>query len=212
MSVKAQRSLRWVIISFLCHVFVPCLIRRKKNIFLSFSCRFFRFFQSIFRDLTFRRNELLWRNFEKDFQSGFFSIFEFMKMLEFVASVEEIGFFWFVNKKCSYNFRVNNCGDNSDEDACRLNPCTRYGHCSQRCMWDGDVDNFTCLCDTGYRNVLHGKNRTCLADGPPAFLLVAEQNQLRSLDPYHSMRLYILPNVWFIYHVIKWSVDCLIVD
>jgi hypothetical protein len=73
----------------------------------------------------------------------------------------------------------------SDEDACRLNPCTRYGHCSQRCQWDGDVDNYTCVCDTGYRNALHGKNRTCIADGSPAFLLVAEQNQLRSLDPYH---------------------------
>lgn len=80
---------------------------------------------------------------------------------------------------------VNDCGDNSDEDACRLNACIHHGRCSQRCIWDDELDNYTCVCDAGYRLMQHGKNKTCTADGSSAYLLIAEQNQLRSLDPYH---------------------------
>lgn len=74
-----------------------------------------------------------------------------------------------------------------DEQSCNVNPCERYGYCSQRCTWDGDTERFTCTCDSDYRLEQHGRNslKSCVAAGAAATLLVAEQNQLRSLDPYH---------------------------
>ncbi|XP_055345561.1 prolow-density lipoprotein receptor-related protein 1-like [Paramacrobiotus metropolitanus] len=82
---------------------------------------------------------------------------------------------------------VDNCGDGSDEEACpdQENPCDRHGLCSQRCAWDNNGDSFNCICDGGYRMLMHGRNKTCVAEGAAAYLLVSEHSQLTRLDPYH---------------------------
>ncbi|XP_047119261.1 low-density lipoprotein receptor-related protein 1 [Schistocerca piceifrons] len=80
---------------------------------------------------------------------------------------------------------MNDCGDNSDERGCDEPPCT-FGTCSQMCV-EKKSGNYSCHCAAGYTmatgNPLE-KNRTCLAEGGPPTLIVANDAELRLLNAY----------------------------
>ena len=95
-----------------------------------------------------------------------------------------------------------NCGDNSDEFNCDLPPCN-FGACSQECLVKHHhLTNFTgkvssvnskristsasCFCADGY--VLEAK-KVCKSIGQNASLLLANENILRTINPYayHKM-------------------------
>lgn len=77
------------------------------------------------------------------------------------------------------------CRDGSDEQDCGGNACAQFGVCSQRCEFS-KTGHPKCFCDDGYRADFFLINQ-CRAEGPPAKLLVAVNNQIRSVSPFTSL-------------------------
>ncbi|XP_069676734.1 low-density lipoprotein receptor-related protein 1 isoform X1 [Periplaneta americana] len=78
----------------------------------------------------------------------------------------------------------NDCGDNSDEEGCIQPPC-HFGACSQICV-EKKGGNFACHCAPGFIGEGTSRNKTCLAKGKPAHLMVAGETDLRDLNPYKA--------------------------
>ncbi|CAH1788845.1 unnamed protein product [Owenia fusiformis] len=87
--------------------------------------------------------------------------------------------------KCSEGFRL--IRDNQyDVDHCvDIDECQEYGRCSQRCH--NKQPGYTCLCDKGYLSVHNimgstQKRKHCKASGPPPYVLLAVENELRMVQ------------------------------
>ncbi|XP_065578254.1 prolow-density lipoprotein receptor-related protein 1-like isoform X3 [Artemia franciscana] len=78
------------------------------------------------------------------------------------------------------------CDDNSDESDCRpdFGAC-QFGACSQLCV-EKKGSNHTCHCASGYSHS-DSKIKSCVANGEPPSVIVANENRLRRIDPYQQL-------------------------
>ncbi|CAB3364278.1 Hypothetical predicted protein [Cloeon dipterum] len=83
------------------------------------------------------------------------------------------------SSKCN---NLDDCGDNSDEEDCsNTGPCV-FGACSQICNVKKG-QHFTCKCAPGYSQSSE-KSKGCIAEGEPAYLMVASDSELKKINPY----------------------------
>ena len=80
-----------------------------------------------------------------------------------------------------------NCADGSDEAECEGENLCSFGTCSQICQVKTSGNSSAgsvCLCGPGYIQTDHKK--LCKAEGGDAVLLLANENTVRQLSPYHK--------------------------
>ena len=90
----------------------------------------------------------------------------------------------------------NDCGDGSDEGDCEVAPECSFGTCSQICQvkrrspsglsvnTSRNSSSAVCLCAPGYQQSGSLKKH-CRAQGKEAVLLLANENSVRHISPYH---------------------------
>ncbi|XP_052130857.1 prolow-density lipoprotein receptor-related protein 1 isoform X2 [Frankliniella occidentalis] len=104
-------------------------------------------------------------------------------------------YFLCINKNCvpksAVCNEINDCGDNSDESDCSPSPC-KFGACSQLCVAK-KRGSYACNCQSGYTlsctdgsKVCDNSNKTCVAKGGPAQIIVATDTGLKFIEKPHS--------------------------